>query len=65
MRAIACLLIPLAATVAAAGVGVPFHRPGMQPARINDRLMPRNATDGFAPNFDFWPHRGTAEWVVE
>ncbi len=25
--------------------------------------MPRNATDGFAPQFDFWPHKGGTEWV--
>jgi hypothetical protein len=30
---------------------------------INDQLLPQNATDGFAGNFDFWPHHGTAEWV--
>jgi DUF1680 family protein len=42
---------------------VSFHRPEMDPARINDQLEPQNATDGFAPNFDFWPHKGTAEWL--
>ena len=36
----------------------------MDPARLNDQLLPQNATDGFAPNFDFWPHKGTAEWVA-
>lgn len=41
-----------------------FHRRGMDPGRLNDQLMPQNATDGFAPNFDFWPHKGTAEWVA-
>lgn len=41
-----------------------FHRGGMDPARLNDQLVPQNATDGFAPNFDFWPHKGTAEWVT-
>ncbi|MGC3956433.1 MAG: discoidin domain-containing protein [Verrucomicrobiota bacterium] len=25
--------------------------------------MPQNFTDGFAPTFDFWPHKGTSEWV--
>ncbi len=25
--------------------------------------MPRNATDGFAANFDFWPHKGGREWI--
>lgn len=47
-----------------AKVTVSFNRNGMDPARVNDQLMPRNATDGFAPNFDFWPHKGTAEWVA-
>jgi hypothetical protein len=30
---------------------------------VNDQLVPQNATDGFAPDFDFWPHYGTAEWI--
>lgn len=46
-----------------AKVAVSFARDGMDPRRINDQLMPRNATDGFAPNFDFWPHLGGVEWV--
>lgn len=46
-----------------AKVSVSFHRTDMDPARLNDQLLPQNATDGFAPNFDFWPHKGTAEWV--
>ena len=36
----------------------------MDVSRLNDQLTPRNATDGFAPNFDFWPHKGSAEWVA-
>lgn len=47
-----------------AKVTVSFRRSGMDPARLNDQLMPQNATDGFAPNFDFWPHKGTSEWVA-
>ena len=47
-----------------ARVNVSFARAGMDPARLNDQLMPRNATDGFAPNFDFWPHKGGSEWIV-
>jgi hypothetical protein len=47
-----------------AKVAVSFHRGGMDPARLNDQLLPQNATDGFAPNFDFWPHKGTAEWIT-
>lgn len=46
-----------------AKVTVSFSRGGMEPARLNDGLVPQNATDGFAPNFDFWPHKGTTEWV--
>jgi hypothetical protein len=41
-----------------------FCREGMDTGRLNDQLLPQNATDGFAPNFDFWPHKGTAEWVA-
>jgi hypothetical protein len=36
----------------------------MDTSRLNDQLLPQNATDGFAPNFDFWPHKGTSEWVA-
>jgi hypothetical protein len=46
-----------------AKVTTSFHRKDMDPARLHDQLLPQNATDGFAPNFDFWPHKGTAEWV--
>jgi len=46
-----------------AKVTTSFCRGGMDIARLNDQLMPQNATDGFAPNFDFWPHKGTAEWI--
>ena len=47
-----------------AKLSVSFVREGMDPARINDQLIPRNATDGFAPQFDFWPHKGGTEWVM-
>ena len=47
-----------------AKVTVSFARGGMSLAPINDQLVPQNFTDGFAPNFDFWPHKGTAEWVA-
>jgi DUF1680 family protein len=46
-----------------AKVTVSFARPGMNLAPINDQLMPQNYTDGFAPTFDFWPHKGTSEWI--
>ena len=56
--------LPPAPTLASkARLSVSFARNGMDPARVNDQLAPRNATDGFAPNFDFWPHKGTTEWV--
>ena len=29
--------------------------------RINDKLVPLNATDSFVRAFDFWPHQGTTE----
>ncbi len=47
-----------------AKVSVSFARGGMDPNRLNDQQMPRNATDGFAANFDFWPHLGGTEWVT-
>jgi DUF1680 family protein len=47
-----------------AKVSASFHRQGMEPARLNDGLSTANAPDGSAPNFDFWPHKGTAEWVA-
>ncbi|MEK7780594.1 MAG: beta-L-arabinofuranosidase domain-containing protein [Verrucomicrobiota bacterium] len=46
-----------------AKVTTSFARAGMSLAFINDQLVPQNFTDGFAPNFDFWPHKGTSEWV--
>lgn len=52
---------PTIATQAA--IKTSFHRNGMDPGRLNDQQWPQNAPDGFAPNFDFWPHKGTTEWV--
>ncbi len=46
-----------------AKVTVSFARAGMMLAPINDQLLPQNFTDGFAPTFDFWPHKGTSEWI--
>jgi len=52
-------------TVSSAGkMSASFARNGMEPARANDRQMPRNPTDGFAQNFDFWPHKGGTEWLA-
>ena len=42
---------------------VSFARGGMDPAAANDTLVPKDAKDHSAPNFDFWPHKGTAEWL--
>jgi len=47
-----------------AKVSVSFVRSGMNAAYLNDQLLPENFTDGFAPNFDFWPHKGTSEWIT-
>jgi hypothetical protein len=47
-----------------AKVSVSFVRPGMNTAYLNDQLVPQNFTDGFAPNFDFWPHKGTTETIT-
>ena len=57
-------LAPRPTLASQAKVTTSFHRGGMDPARLQDQLLPQNATDGFAPNFDFWPHKGTAEWVA-
>jgi hypothetical protein len=46
-----------------AKVSVSFVRPEMYVARINDQLIPLNATDSFAKAFDFWPQKGTTEWI--
>ena len=35
-----------------AKVSVSFARGGMDPSRLNDQQMPRNATDGFAANVE-------------
>jgi hypothetical protein len=47
-----------------AKVTTSFARDGMNTAYLNDQLLPQNFTDGFAPNFDFWPHKGTSEWIT-
>lgn len=46
-----------------AKVTTSFARAGMSLAFINDQLVPQNFTDGFAPNFDFWPHKDSGEWI--
>ena len=57
-------LPPVPTIASSAKLSVSFARGGMDPSRVNDQLMPRNATDGFAPNFDFWPHKGSQEWLA-
>ena len=56
-------LAPIPTLASQAKIAVSFARPGMSADRLNDQQMPRNATDGFAPAFDFWPHKGGTEWV--
>ncbi|MFO1512997.1 MAG: glycoside hydrolase family 127 protein [Verrucomicrobiota bacterium] len=46
-----------------ARVTTSFARDGMSLVPLNDQLVPENFTDGFAPSFDFWPHKGTSEWI--
>jgi len=56
---------PIRPTIASqAKVSVSFNRSGMNLDPINDQLAPQNFTDGFAPDFDFWPHKGTQEWIA-
>jgi DUF1680 family protein len=57
-------LSPLPTITSTAKVSASFVRSGMDLGRLNDQQMPRNATDGFAPQFDFWPHLGGSEWVA-
>ena len=57
-------LAPKPTATSQAKVTASFCRADMELGRLNDQLLPQNATDGFAPNFDFWPHKGTAEWVA-
>jgi uncharacterized protein len=54
---------PLPSLSSESKVTVSFHRNGIDPAFINDGLMPLNATDGFAPNFNWWPRKGSSEWA--
>lgn len=56
--------VPAPTLSSRAKVSVSFARGGMDAGRLNDQQMPRNATDGFAPNFDFWPHKGGTEWIA-
>ena len=46
-----------------ADLTVSFARGGMDPAAANDALFPKDAKDYSVPNFDFWPHKGTSEWL--
>lgn len=63
-RAAPLARLPLPASIAStAKVSVSFARAGMDPAVVNDRQMPLNATDGFPRNFDFWPRKGGTEWI--
>lgn len=56
-------LPPRPTLAARSKVAVSFAREGMETVALNDQLAPENATDGFAPHFDFWPHLGTLEWA--
>jgi len=46
-----------------ADLTVSFCRSGMDPAAANDGEIPKNEKDHSVGNFDFWPHKGTAEWL--
>jgi DUF1680 family protein len=46
-----------------ADLTVSFCRAGMDPAAVNDSEMPKTEKDRAVGNFDFWPHKGTAEWL--
>jgi DUF1680 family protein len=53
----------LGALASTADLSVSFTRQGMDPSAANDALAPRDAKEHGVPNFDFWPHKGTAEWL--
>lgn len=46
-----------------AELSVSFCRDNMSTDAINDQILPKDAHDGSPPNFDFWPHKGSAEWI--
>lgn len=46
-----------------ATVSASFARGGMSLEPVNDQVTPGNAPAGSAGNFDFWPHKGTTEWI--
>ena len=46
-----------------ADLTVSFCRDGMEPSAVNDSELPKSEKDHAVPNFDFWPHKGTAEWL--
>jgi DUF1680 family protein len=47
-----------------AKVSVSFARGGMSLDPINDQETPENAPIGSVANFDFWPRKGTKEWII-
>ncbi|MFO0926886.1 MAG: glycoside hydrolase family 127 protein [Gemmataceae bacterium] len=53
----------LTTLAAQADLTVSYCRDGMDPSAINDLAAPRDRNDHSASNFDFWPHKGTAEWI--
>ncbi len=44
-----------------ADLTVSFCRGGMDPSAVNDAEAPKGKES--SPNFDFWPHKGTPEWL--
>ena len=57
--------VPLPTVASKAKVTASFARGGdVDPRAANDLQVPLNATDGFAPNFNFWPRKGTREWIA-
>jgi hypothetical protein len=46
-----------------ADLTVSFCRPNMDPSAVNDQVAPGDAKDRATNQFDFWPHKGTPEWL--
>lgn len=54
---------PRATLASKAKISTSFHRREMDPERLHDQVLP--ATSGErVPNFDWWPRKGTLEWVA-
>lgn len=54
---------PRSTAASRARISASFARPGMSLEPVRDQLYPSDYPDGQARQFDFWPHKGTTEWI--